>query len=396
MSVLNRMLDDLAARGAAPAAPGPVAAGVGRAQTDGAARRRPFVFWGVILAATLTVFGSLAWLEHRARQVTLSGAPLGAESFGAAVAAAQAEPATPSDARPAAAVSPPGQTALASADDAVAANGSAPGAAAPSIPGASAPQARADLPAHAGGATAAGPAQVRNRAGVGPDTRAAIDAAADAPVIRRSSQSPGPADLAYARAAELIARGRSHEAIGQLRALLGSHPLHGDARAALATLLAEAGDRPQALAILLDGVALDAPRFAPAAAQLQHAAGDTAAALDTLERIAPAQRTAEHMALLGGLAYRAGRYPLAVDAYEKAVGQRGAQPLWWLGLGLAQEAHGRPAEAHASYSRLAGAVALTPELRAYLVQRLAATAAQAQARPAQPPAPAPSLTTAGP
>lgn len=177
-----------------------------------------------------------------------------------------------------------------------------------------------------------------------------------------------------ARAADLIARGRSTEAIELLGGVLARDASHAQARSALVALLAEAGRKDQALVVLLDGSRVDAARFAAAAAQLQNDLGDTAGALTTLARVPQAQRSGAHHALAGGLAYRAGQYSDAVDAYRRALAVPDAQPLWWVGLGLAHEAAGQRNEAHAAFAQLAGARALPADLQRFVAQKMAATA----------------------
>jgi MSHA biogenesis protein MshN len=145
------------------------------------------------------------------------------------------------------------------------------------------------------------------------------------------------------------------------------------------------------LATLLDGVRIDAARYAAPAARLQSELGDATGALATLAAVPAAQRTAAHEALAGGLAYRAAQFDEAIAAYRRALAAPDAQPLWWLGLGLALEAAGQRAEAHAAFTRLAHAPALPADVQRFVAQRLAATAPAAARAAANPPAAADSL-----
>jgi tetratricopeptide (TPR) repeat protein len=207
-----------------------------------------------------------------------------------------------------------------------------------------------------------------------PSTTALV---AEAPTIQR--RLPAAQELAadMARASELIARGRNTEAIELLRSVLARDASQASARAALAALLGEAGRRDDALAVLLEGTKVDPLRFAMPAARLQHDLGDTAGAMATLAAVPASQRTGAHHALEGGLAYQAGRHREAVDAYRSALSTPDALPVWWLGLGLAHEAAGQGAEAHAAFSRLADARALPAEMQRFVAQRMAATASAA-------------------
>jgi Flp pilus assembly protein TadD len=390
MSVLNQMLDDLSARGALlPAGNAAVAPGVLAAEARPAPRRgvRRVVWSGLALCGVALV-GGLLWMQEQARDAQLSGrpravvasAPVAAEPPVAAMpvvaAAAQPAPVDIQEVRtadstprqpPASAAVPRRETVAREVEPRRA---GAPRPAMPRVQG-----------------TAAAPAVRPAAAADSAATPASTSAGAtptDPPAIER--RLPAGQELAaeMARASELIARGRNTEAIALLRSVLARDAAQAPARAALAALLAEAGQRDAALATLLDGVKVDALRFAMPAARLQHDLGDTAGALATLGSVPPLQQTGAHHALAGGLAYQAGRYGEAIDAYRRAVSSAEPQPVWWLGLGLALEAAGQGAEAHAAFARLASARALPADMQRFVAQRLAATAAAAARGPAAP------------
>jgi Flp pilus assembly protein TadD len=373
MSVLNRMLSDLAARGAvaAPAHRLDGAAALSAREAVGTrlpargTRHRQWLFWSVIAVASIAVVASMPWFERNVRTVRLSGTPLGAAQFGAAVDV---------EARALVPLGPQAAAPLPSAPPSPASIEES----APVSPPVVTPR-RSDTPTTSKAALALpAPAEHRAQPTARPDQDVAALAseprAGAPPTIRRPAAGSGPSSDHYTRATELIARGRHHEAMDHLLQLLAVQPAHGDARAALAALQAEAGWNERALATLLAGVATDPRRFAPPAAQLHNELGDTAAALVTLERIPHALREGSHEALLGGLAFRAGQYARAADAYERALRSEHPAPVWWIGLGLAQEAAGRRNEAHAAYQRLARATALPAEMQGFIAQRLAATA----------------------
>ncbi len=162
-----------------------------------------------------------------------------------------------------------------------------------------------------------------------------------------------------------------------LERVLAASPQQVAARQALAALHAESGQRDLALAVLLDGAAIDAPHFAAPAAQLQFESGDTRSALATLARIPLAQRSAQHDALAAGIAFSAGMFADAVESYERAVRTANAPAIWWLGLGLSYEAAGQRSDAHATFARLSNAAALPNELRAFVNDKVAALAVSA-------------------
>jgi len=192
--------------------------------------------------------------------------------------------------------------------------------------------------------------------------------------VRRSAASQNDPAGDLARAGELIARGRSSEAMPLLQRILAAHPRQAQAREALAALQFETGPPEQALATLLEGAALDSARFAPAAAQLQASLGDDAGALSTLERLAPEQRSPAQHALHAGLALRAGSHAQAIDSYRQALRAPQPDPLWWLGLGLAHEAAAQHDAAHAAFVRALAQPALSAAQRAFVRERLAALA----------------------
>jgi tetratricopeptide (TPR) repeat protein len=416
MSVLNKMLADLDARGALAASPaashasqafspaGADAAAAAmikqvmpvRASTPrrGIARTAA---WTLTISVVLVVAGTLAWMEYRAKNVMLSGKPRGIKEFSHALPPldapsaplASAAPAdgnlrnTPAGDGPAAQAAPaqaPAQTsfglrtAALPPQEPATASSPAPVAAAAARP-AAAPPAPASRPAPASASpwraddppssrtVASGPPQ----SAPGSTQVSAVPAAA----VRRSASSLADPNADLARAADLIARGRNTEAMPLLRDVLARDAKQHAARSALAALQAEAGQRRDALATLTDGVEADPLRFAVPAAQLQNELGDSLSALQTLQRVPPAARNGAFHALAGGIAASAGRHAEAVASYRQALGSPNPNPLWWIGLGLAHEAGGATAEARAAFARLAPVAALPDDVRLYVQQKLA-------------------------
>jgi MSHA biogenesis protein MshN len=184
------------------------------------------------------------------------------------------------------------------------------------------------------------------------------------------------AQAELARATELVARGQTTEAARLLSNTLSQRPDLSDARATLAALQAEAGDRRQALATLLDGVQFDPTRFAPTAAQLQAELNDPAGALLTLDRVAPTARDQSYHALAAAIAQRAGRHQMAVAEYGAALRSAPSNAVAWVGLGVSLQALGHDAEALAAY-RGAARETLSAELRRFVQLRISALQASA-------------------
>lgn len=374
MSVLNQMLRDLEKRGATPALV--AAAGTATVARPALAAepravdvRRRWAWTGVLAIGALFV-GVHSWLSWRVQDAGTARTPLGAQQFAGVLDAAPKTPAAPAALAPqapnTAAVAPAPVAATVATpvtQTATAAPQSRPAPATPRV-AAAAPAPAATLPRQS-----ATPKPDLTDAAKPIAAEVAAPGRAPAPAIVAPSSNALAADVD--RAAELIARGRSTEAMELLAQVLARQPTHAAARGSLAALLAEAGRREQALHVLLAGSELDAARFAAPAAQLQAELGNVTGALATLARLPPATRTPAHEALYAGLAQRAGDHMTALAAYRRALAQPQADPVWWVGLGVSLEATGEPGEARGAYARAAADARLPADVRRYVSDRLA-------------------------
>jgi len=369
MSVLNQMLRDLERRGAMPAVV--AAAGTATVARPALAQpprpvnaRRRWIWTGVLAVAAVFV-GIHSWLSYRVQQAATAPAPLGARQFAAVVApqAAAAPIAVPPAATPA---------------PAPVASMSAPPAPTPAAVTASEAPKPVTVTERPRRATVAPRTQTvaPTVARVGAPATATA-APATAPLVARSNSDT---ERDVDRAADLIARGRSTEAMELLVRVLDRQPTNGTARSSLAALLAEADRREQALRVLLGGSEVDPGRFAVPAAQLQAEIGDLQGAMQTLARVPVARRNAGFEALHAGLAQRAGDHMSAIASYKRALAQPQPDPVWWVGLGVSLEATGEPADARSAYARAAAEARLPADVRRYVADRLAALDSQAQAR----------------
>jgi MSHA biogenesis protein MshN len=408
MSVLNQMLRDLEKRGAVPdvvaaAGTATVARPVLTMPAPKNTRRR--WIWAGVLAVCAGFVAVHTWLTYRVHDAGIAHQPLGARQFagvmdGHAPTASNPAVATPAAAAPAGANAAAAAGANPNANVATAANvdTSAQKADAPRTPAAAHGSARAtenDAGRPAARAASATPTSSAPRArtsktsaSAAAPTKAAASSESQAttatpaatrvptlqpdppaaPAVVRSASNVAP-DVD--RAADLIARGRSTEAIELLAQVLVRQPTHAGARSSLAALLAEAGRREQALHVLLAGSEIDPLRFAAPAAQVQAELGDLAGALGTLARVPPARRNAPDEALYGGLAQRAGDHMTAIAAYRRALAHPQAEAVWWVGLAVSLEATGAPAEARDAYARAAADARLAADVRRYVNERLA-------------------------
>jgi len=196
----------------------------------------------------------------------------------------------------------------------------------------------------------------------GADKTAAADMAAQPAVAQSADQG----DLRHAT--QLIAQGRSADATDILAGALTRRPDWSDARAMLAALQAEGGDRRQALATLLEGVPFDPARFAPTAAQLQAEFDDTAGALRTLEKVPADRRDRGYHGLVAAVALRGDQPEKAAEEYAAALQFQPSDPVSWAGLGMALQAIGRNADALSAYRSALGG-ALAPDLRSFVLER---------------------------
>ncbi len=372
MSVLNQMLRDLEKRGAMPAVV--AAAGMATVARPALAAPAPTIdarrrwIWAGVLAVATAFVAVHSWLSYQVQDARTARQPLGARQF-AGLNETNGTVTTPVRTLPAAAATPVVHAPAPVASEPMRAmSGSefAPGEATNAIV---ASPARAKSASPRVVATTAAP-----RAAPRPNppphavegANGGSDAAAPAVVVRASNGVAADVD----RAADLIARGRSTEAMELLAQVLARQPTHAAARSSLAALLAESGRREQALHVLLAGSDQDPARFAAPAAQLQAELGDLAGALGTLARVPQARRSARDEALFAGIAQRAGDHMTAIPAYRRALSLPQPEGVWWVGLAVSLEAIGDGDEARNAYARASAETRLPADVRRYVNDRL--------------------------
>ena len=214
-----------------------------------------------------------------------------------------------------------------------------------------------------------------------------LPAGSDSFVRFSGTSGQAPADLA--RAYDLAQRGRDVEAIEVLRHSLHNWPEHTESRSALATLLNERGQSKEALAVLLDGAAIDPAHFALTAARMQIELGDPLGALSTLALVPQPQRNAEYHAAAAAMAQRAGRHDMAIEEFRSALVGGKPRTIWWVGLGASLEQVGNKAEALQAYLQAQGHGDVSSATSEFLRQRITALSQPPSASlgPAQGPPP---------
>jgi MSHA biogenesis protein MshN len=196
------------------------------------------------------------------------------------------------------------------------------------------------------------------------------------PHIDKRSQHLTPHQLAendYRKAIALLNQGRLADAQDALRLALLQNPAHSSARQALFGVLLDGKKHAQAEQVLQDGLQLDPGRsgFAMALARLQVERGDTGAAVETLQKTAPAAHDSpDYLAFLAALLQRQARHQAAIDHYEAALRLAPQSGVWLMGLGISLQAVNRNPEAHSAFRRAKATNTLNPELQAFVDQRI--------------------------
>ncbi|MBL8342574.1 MAG: tetratricopeptide repeat protein [Rubrivivax sp.] len=399
MSVINKVLRDLDARGATPNLP-PLAPGEQPPPATGKkAAGRPL---GTRLALIVGCGGALIGLAAFGDLGPLTGTR-------AAPAVAHAAPASGEPPAPAAAAGP-GHAPAPQSGDAPAAPASEAGA--PQVPAATTPTTptTATTPitpppptapaGPAAPATAAAPTAAPShpatptpaRAAAQPSARSAAPAEPRPPTLPaatlgRASLPPTPPrvdkrlhapDAAqqqarlYRQAVDAAQAGHRASAVSTARELLALNPRHEAARQLAAHLEAEAGATDRAVALLREGLAQDASQtsLALTLAHVLASEGLADEALAVLE--AHAVPGPEAAGLRAGVLARRGDYAAALPAYEAAARAQPLNPMWWLGLGVALESLGEPARARLAFAKAHTIGLPQPELADYVQQRLRA------------------------
>lgn len=177
----------------------------------------------------------------------------------------------------------------------------------------------------------------------------------------------------YREALSLISQGRMSEAQAALEEILRLDAHHMSARQVLLGIHVEAKRYAQAEQLLQEGLQLNLAPVAQAMAlaRVQFERGDQAAALATLEKYAPqASHHGEYLSFYAALLQRTGRHAEAITQFQSALKTHPNQANWLMGLGISLQAEKRYAEAEQAYQRARASHALTPDLQAFVEQRL--------------------------
>jgi MSHA biogenesis protein MshN len=384
MSLINKMLQDLDERNASPAAAYGRSGGLAQQLRPVKQRALSEWFWYVMAILMLLAVAWIIWLAWQLNpRPVVTELALQAAHTAPAPAAKAAAPASPKS----------------SVDAQTAANLAAAGPTAPPPP--------RDKPAAAASAEAgkvdmlrlatelATPVPERKRARVAAaEPRKLSRSRTDARTLGALKGEPAPAALApapgridrratstghdrataeFRRAVNLINQGRLAEGLDGLRNALKLDPGYDAVRQTLVALLLESKRIDEAAAVLQDGLALEPENtaFAILLARALVERNDVGGALAVLQKHAPAGEThPEYHAFAAALYQRLERHGDAIAEYRTALKLAPNAGVWWMGLGISQQALNRPKEALDAFQRAKASGNLAPELIAFTDRRL--------------------------
>jgi len=194
--------------------------------------------------------------------------------------------------------------------------------------------------------------------------------------IKKQAKQLTPAQLAqneYLRALSLAQQGDRAAAITGFDQALSLDPQLHQARLMMVGLLIESKRVVEAERRLEESLT-DNPKqidFAMLLARLQVEHDGVSASIATLMRSLPfAANQADYQAFLAALLQRTGQNDQAIEHYTIALKQNPQSGLWWMGLGISEKAAKHPNAAHTAFARAKATNSLSPDLQAFVDQQL--------------------------
>jgi len=187
----------------------------------------------------------------------------------------------------------------------------------------------------------------------------------------RQESSSQRAEGEYRRALASLQDGRMTETIAALEQALRLDPAHEAARQTLVGLLIEAKRGDEAIRHLQAGLALNLRQPALAVLLARLQIERGGSGIDTLVRTLPyAGNNADYHAFLAGALQRDQRYREAAEQYQAALRVVPGNGVWWMGLGMSLQGEKRNAEALEAFQRARASGTLSAELQAFVERRL--------------------------
>lgn len=187
------------------------------------------------------------------------------------------------------------------------------------------------------------------------------------------------ADAEFRRAAGLMQLGRVADAMAGYEAALRLDAGHDAARQALVALLLEGKRNADAERVLLEGLNSKPEHtgLTMLLARLQVERGALEQATATLEKSLPfADAQTDYRAFLAALLQRQNRNEEAISHYQFVLQRAPDNGVWQMGYGISLQAVQRNAEAKDAFKRALDTQSLSPELQAFVQQKLKGLPAQ--------------------
>ncbi|MEO8331331.1 MAG: tetratricopeptide repeat protein [Gallionella sp.] len=192
-------------------------------------------------------------------------------------------------------------------------------------------------------------------------------------VPMKKISSAQQADAEFRRSAVLMQLGRIDDAIAGYEAALRLDAGHDASRQALVALLLEGKRNSDAEKVLLEGLNIKPENtgLTMLLARLQVERGSIEQATATLEKSLPfADTQADYRAFLAALLQRQNRNEEAIRQYQIVLQHAPGNGVWLMGYGISLQALLRNAEAKDIFQRALDTRTLSPELQAFVQQKL--------------------------
>jgi MSHA biogenesis protein MshN len=190
-------------------------------------------------------------------------------------------------------------------------------------------------------------------------------------VVMRELTPKQASENSYRRALMALQEGRVSIALADLDRAVEIDPRNDAARQTYVSLLLENRRTDDAIRQLRLALGIDPrqPGLAIILARLQLEKGGPA--LDTLLKTLPyAGSNSDYHGFLAGVLQREQRHSEAADHYRAALQLSPQNGVWWMGLGISLQAEQHLPEAREAYNRARSAGGLTPDLRGYVDRQL--------------------------